>query len=222
MIGYYIIAALCGVAVAGAEILSRYKDEPFKAIQRRWSLYYLILNALLSAAAFAIFVAAGTVKTTTSDFDTLKFALFAGFGAVVVMRAKLFNLKLEGGEKLGIGPDFVIDSFLSAIDRQTDRQRAYERANIVKQAMGGIDFTKALMPITVLLTRSMQNITPAEMTEFGQKVKELESEAKMSNQEKSYGLGFEVLDLGGEDFFIKVFDDKERQKYKVAPPAPGG
>lgn len=223
MVGYYFVAALCGVAVACAEVVSRYKDDPVKAICCRWGAGYLFFNGLLPVAGFAILVAAGTASATTSDIDNLKYALYVGFGAMVIIRSKLFNLKLEGGDKLSIGPDFVIDTFLSAMDRQIDRQRAYERARIVKEVMEGIDFGKVRMPIVTLMTRSMQGITESEMKELGIKVKETEQAQELSNQEKSYALGFMVLDLAGEDFFRKVFDKRERLKYKVAQDAgPGG
>lgn len=88
--------------------------------------------------------------------------------------------------------------------------------------MEGIDFDKARMPIIILMTRSMQGITESEMKELGRKVKETEQAVELSNQEKSYALGFMVLDLAGEDFFRKVFDKKERLKYKVAPDAGSG
>lgn len=215
MVGYYFVAALSGLAVALAEIVSRYKDEPVKAIKGGWGIAYLVFNALLPIAGFYILVAMGTVSATTSSIDSLRYAVFVGFGAMVIIRAKLFNLKLEGGEKLGIGPDFVIDTFLSLMDRQVDRRRAYERAAVVKEAMKGIDFQKAKMPVIALMTRSMQNITESEMKELGRRVKETELAPELSNQEKAYALGFMVLDLAGEGFFKKVFDEKERQRYKV-------
>lgn len=170
----------------------------------------------MSLGAFWALIAAGTVTDNTKAIESFKFALYAGFGSVLIMRIKLFNhLKTEGGEKLGIGPDFVIDTILNVLDRYIDRQRAYERARIVKEAIYGIDFNKARMPLIMLVTRSMQGITDSEMKELGRKLKELEDAKELSNQEKSYALGFMLLDLAGEDFFIKVFDSKERQKYKV-------
>ena len=78
-----------------------------------------------------------------------------------------------------------------------------------------IDFNKARMPLIMLVTRSMQSITDSEMKELGRKLKDLEQAQELSNQEKSYALGFMLLDLAGEDFFVKVFDSKERQKYKA-------
>ena len=215
MVIYYIIAAICGVSVALAELRSRYKDEPIKAIWCRWGIFYLLFNGVLPLGAFWALIAAGTVTDNTSAIESFKFALYAGFGSVLVMRTKLFNLKTEGGEKLGIGPDFVIDTILNVLDRYIDRQRAYERARIVKEAMYEIDFNKARMPLIMLVTRSMQSITDSEMKELGRKLKDLEQAQELSNQEKSYALGFMLLDLAGEAFFIKVFDSKERQKYKA-------
>jgi hypothetical protein len=214
MIEYYIIAAICGIAVSTAEIVTRYKGEPLKALRCRWSLLYLLFNGLLPVAGFAILSSAGVVSDEASSIDKLKYALYVGFGAMVVIRAKLFNIKMESGEK-GLGPDFVMDAFLSALDRQIDRYRAYDRAKIVREVMGDIDFMKVKTPLITLMTLSMQNITDSEMKELGRKVKETEQAQELSNQEKSYTLGFMILDLAGEDFFNTVFNENERKKYKI-------
>ena len=44
MAGFYVVAGVCGLAVAVAEILSRYRDEPFKALVCWAGLGYLAFN----------------------------------------------------------------------------------------------------------------------------------------------------------------------------------
>jgi hypothetical protein len=215
MVGYYFISAACGSLVACAEVVSRYRDEPLKAICCWWGLSYIVLNALLSVAAYAILSITGTVSSTMATADLVRNAILAGFGAAVVMRAKIFNLRLSGGERVSFGPDFVIDTFLNMLDRQIDRRRAYRRSQIVMSKMEDISFEDVKMPMVTLLTSSMQNLTASEELHLGEELRKLTDTAEFSNQDKSYALGFLVMDLAGEDFFKKVFTDEVRKKYLV-------
>lgn len=217
MVIYYVISAACGVSVACAEIISRYKDEPLKTIFCWWGLAYISFNALLSILGFGVLIIAEVALATNPALQNLQYALLAGFGAAVIMRAKLFNLRLTGGERASVGPDFVIDTFLSTLDRQIDRQRAYRRAKIIMKSMADVDYEMVRMPIIILLTRSMQGITESEMKDLGQKLAEIESTEELSNQDRAYALGFLALNLAGDDFFKEVFNLNERQKYLIAP-----
>jgi len=224
MVQYYVIAAFCGFAVGTAEIASRYKDEPKKVIRCTWSAAYYIFNALLSVAAFAVLVASGTVSNDSGNMDKLSYALLAGFGAMVLLRSKLFNVKTEAGEKVSIGPEYVVDTFLAVIDREIDRLRAYHRADLVKTVMKDIDFTKAAIPLSTLMTNSMQNVSEAELKEFGRRIKEARDSNELSNQDKAYALGFHILDIAGEEFLNRVFDKELRRIFTLSktPPAVGG
>lgn len=215
MVIYYLIASFSGLAVASAEIISRYKGSPLDAVFSRWGGAYLLFNGALSAFVFYILMAMETVSTTSSSIDSLKYALGAGFGAMVIIRAKLFDFKIPGGAVVSIGPDAVIDIWLGLMDRQIDRKQAYKRAEVVMECMEDIDFKQARMPMITLLSRSMQNVSEHEMRELGRRVKELENAEELENQEKSYALGFMVLDIAGSGFFDNVFDEGERKKYKV-------
>lgn len=223
MVGYYFISAACGLLVACAEIISRYRDEPLKAICCWWGFSYVVINALLSVAAYAILAVTDTVSSSMAVPDLIRYAVLAGFGAAVVMRAKIFNLRLSGGERVSFGPDFVIDTFLNMLDRQIDRGRAYRRAHIVMSKMNNVSFEEVKMPLVTLLTSSMQNLSASEKEHLGEELRKLNEAAELSNQEKSYALGFIVMDLAGEDFFKKVFTDEVRRKYllvSVASPQP--
>ncbi len=58
-IGYALVAGTVGLLVAMTELLSRYRDEPEKAIASRAGLFYLSLNFAFSVAAFALVVVFG-------------------------------------------------------------------------------------------------------------------------------------------------------------------
>ncbi|MDZ4246359.1 MAG: hypothetical protein U1D67_04475, partial [Dehalococcoidia bacterium] len=200
--------------LATAEILSRYKDEPWQAVCSRWGIIYMLSNGLLSASAFGVMLLANVVNSASSDFDSFKFATYAGLGAMVFIRTKLFNLKSGTGEKISVGPDFMVDTWLNFMDRQIDRQRALERCNVVRDTMDGVDFDKVKIYIPTMLMKSMQSLSEREEEKLGSKISELESQKKLSNQEKSYTLGFMVLDLAGEKLLKNILG-KDRSKYLI-------
>jgi hypothetical protein len=212
---YYFIASVSGLLVACAEIMSRYKAAPIKAVSTIWGAIYLVVNAGLSLLAFQLLIFIGTVTDATPSVDVLKYALFAGFGAMVIIRAKLFDVKLSGGESVSVGPDFVVDTFLNFLDREIDRNRACARAKTVKGIMADIKYDEAKLPLITLMTRSMQNISSTELAELGKKIAELDN-LEMPAQVKSYSLGFLMLDLAGEKFLNDVFNEEERKKYRAA------
>ena len=221
---YFIIAALCGLIVGSAEIFSRYKDEPFKAVFCGWGISYLLLNSLLSALAFWLIVLSNTVTNDMAVIHKLQYSVLAGFGAVLVMRTKLFSVKSEAGEPISIGPDFVISTYLNMMDRQIDRRRAIDRSRLIKKKMENIDFGAAEMAVVTLLMNSMQNLSSSEKEKLGVRIKEIEEASELSNQDKANMLGFVILDYGGEEFFKEVFTEQERAKYVIqgiskCPPA---
>jgi len=219
MAGYFVIAAVCGLVVASAEIMARYRDEPLKAAFCWWGISYLLFNLGLSAVAFWVLIISGTVAKDNSVADNVKYAVLAGFGAVVIMRAKIFNIKTLDGEQVGVGPDFVITTYLGMMDRQIDRHRAMERSQIVKKMMLGIDFQAVRMSVITLLMKSMQHLSKAEIEDLGVRVKEIENAEELTNQDKANALGFIILDYGGQDFFQQVFTEQERAKYMISPAA---
>src|SRR5207245_1717227 len=79
-------AFLFGALVGLAEIASRYRDEPLKAVKSPYGLVYLFLNGYISLLAFLLIVKFPAIFGTLSGNMFLA-ALSAGFGAMIVMRA---------------------------------------------------------------------------------------------------------------------------------------
>ena len=158
------------------------------------------------------------VSSGEPAWDTLKYALAAGFGAAVIMRAKISSIKLKSGEQVSVGPDFVIDTLLTVLDRQIDRKRACKRASIVIETMSDIDYEKAKWPIVTLLKSSMQGISDSEEKDIARNIAELDGTEVLSNQDKAYALGFLVLNIAGDNFYKEVFNKTARQKYLINNP----
>ena len=49
------LVILVGALAGGGEILSRYRDEPFRAATSRYGLAYMVLNGAIAALAYAMF-----------------------------------------------------------------------------------------------------------------------------------------------------------------------
>ena len=67
------------------------------------------------------------------QLELLQWAAACGFGSSVILRAKLINLKLSDGKELALGPEIVIQTFLSVLDRELDRERAGKRWDKVRE-----------------------------------------------------------------------------------------
>ena len=117
MIQYYIIAVLCGIFVAAAEILSKHRKEPFKALRCNWGITYILFNGLIPVAGLAIATAAGIVSISSTSFDNLLNSLYVGFGSLAIIHAKIFNFTIDGNEK-PIGPEFFVEIFRTTVDRE--------------------------------------------------------------------------------------------------------
>lgn len=210
----YLIAFIIGLIVASAEIISRYRDEPVKALGNWYGILYLFINGIFSIAALFLLFLTGQIAEDPSQ--RLLGALGAGFGAMIILRTKFFTFKSAGGEEISIGPGNVIDSLLNFIDKQIDRKRAINRTELVREVMEGIDFDKAKFYVSTLILGSMQNLSDEDKEDLGIKIKGIE-ERPVSPQEKSYALGYLILDFMGENFLKKVFKGKLKERFQTTP-----
>ena len=114
---------LIGGMVGAAELLSRYRDNPRDAAGSAPGIVYMICNGL--AAILALFLLRQFefpgFKPPTDSLAAQ--ALLAGTGAMVIIRSKLFTIRQPNGSDVAFGPAFVLDTFLSTINREVDRRR---------------------------------------------------------------------------------------------------
>lgn len=199
---------------------SRYRDEPFKTVfSSKFGWAYLLLNGLLSLAALWVlrnlpeFVPAPGKKADPLLFANL--AITAGFGSAVIIRARLFSARI-GDQDVAVGPGYVVDQLLSILDRQIDRKRALERTGIVTSSVTGVDFERSSKMVSTLILGSTQNLSPQEQKRLANRIREIRSQPT-ANQEKSFALGFLVLDFMGEDFLAKVMEKAKELKLTVDP-----
>lgn len=215
----YGVAIAVGAMVGAVEVFQRYRAEPFKALGNRWGVAYIIFNGAVAALAFFIATETDKVGRDAPRIDVLEWAATAGFGSAALLRAKLLNIKVAEGKDIALGPEIVIQTFLSILDREIDRYRALERFETVRTLFAGIDFDKAKLALPVQVFQAMQTVTEEESTKVTAGIKEAEG-LPGDPQVKAYSLGYYLLDLVGEDFLTSVMA-KYRDDFVVTAPDAG-
>jgi hypothetical protein len=206
LIGFYLLAAFFGAGVGASEIVSRYRDEPFNTLLTPPALSYLLLNALISAAAFFLLVHYQGQIFSGLRQDLFLTSFVAGFGAMVVMRSKLFSFKTEGGsETFSVGPEAVLVIFLSSVDRQIDRQRAAQRQVLVfKETMQISDPANAPDFLRAFLV-SYQNLTNDEKAKINNEIKSAYASPDLKTPLlKFMAVAFAFLNIMGEKNFKSI------------------
>lgn len=202
MILFWLLAFVIGTGTALVELLSRYKDEPFKVIaQSHFAWVYMGLNGVLALGAHWVLLTTDW-GTDATPVDNMTLAISAGLSAAVILRSRVFTAQL-GNEQVSIGPGYVVDQLLTIIDKQIDRRRALQRVQIVIEAMEGKDFEKAKTYASTMITGSRQNLSLQEQKDLGDQIREVH-DRRISEQEKAYALGFILLDFMGEGFLDEI------------------
>lgn len=194
----YVIVSLLGIGIGSSELLARYSDAPWATLTQKPSLFYLALNGL--AAFLALFLMrtfgwADCGEDPCTLAKTTQHVLAAGLGGMAVLRASVMTLKVQG-EDVGVGPAALIQIYLNAADRATDRSRAQKRAESITELMGIISFDKAAISLPAACFALMQNVTAEEQTVVSNQVNSLEN-AEMPDSIKSILLGLSLLDIVG-------------------------
>lgn len=195
---WYLLAFIFGVLTGMAEILSKYRDEPWKASKSRPGIIYMALNGFVSIVAYWIVL---EYKVFTAiDSPGVSAAIAAGFGSMAILRSKIFVYKTQGGEEYPIGPDIVLTIFMKNIDREIDRKQALRRQNLVSEEMSDIsDFNKAAEYFDTSLL-SFQNLTDEERENFKIEIENLKN-SDLDDRIKIFALGYALLNLTGEGNF---------------------
>ncbi|HKR61194.1 MAG TPA: hypothetical protein VJS64_15845, partial [Pyrinomonadaceae bacterium] len=214
---YLFLCACFGASVGAAEILSRYKDEPFIAIVSPPGCRYLALNAGMSLAAFYLLY---HFRETISIVDPLSMSVVAGFGAMVVMRSKLFNFKTDKGETYAVGPDAVLSTFLTSVDRQIDRYRASRRQDLVYAETQSISDPQSAPEFLKTFLVSYQNLSNDERAFVDSEIKRIyEGTEFKSPRLKFMVIAFGFLNIMGEKNF-KALIDQLKKYQSLGTPTP--
>lgn len=224
---YAALSVFFGELVGFSEIITHYRDEPLRATFNRYGAIYLLINGILSGCAFFLLRAYGARIFPAAQEPPLMAAIVAGFGAMAVMRSKLFIFRTDEGKDIPVGPDLVITSILRIIDRKIDRLRAarrqqlvFELAKRIAAAMSNdVDFENP-NSFVILSLAAFQNLSTEEKQAISAKTQALQAELKgKPSLFKALSLGFVVLDIAGEENLSAIMQDLEDYLKSTSQPA---
>jgi hypothetical protein len=159
---FVVLSAALGAAVGTSELVSRYRDDPMRALRSAPALTYVALNALVSACVYGLVTHYAKTIIPSLAKDPLMRSITAGFGAMAILRSKFFTVRTAGGEEVGIGPDAAVSAFLYAADRGVDRARAQRRLDLVFQSADRIPRLENIKDYIKVALLSFQNLTDRE------------------------------------------------------------
>jgi hypothetical protein len=210
LIDFLVVFAL-GALIGSVEILSRYKDAPFKVALSAPGLVYTGLNALVALSALLIVRLFGWTFSDNPQNSTeiIRWTqvLVSGLAAMTLFRSSLFYFHL-GDQDISVGPNAILQILLVAVDKEVDRLRGKERARIVEEAMDRISFPEAVLNLPTVAIALMQNLSREDQDEILRSVKALKSEeAKdMPERTKTMSLGLTIMNVVGEDILKAAID----------------
>ena len=190
------LVAGIGALVGVGELISRYRDAPWLAIQRPSAIAYVLINALASLAAYGLLEAFDWRSGITNE-DHLRWVrvLVAGFGAMALFRSSLFIVRVAG-QDVGVGPSSLLAALLNVADRGVDRERGRARAREVGELMANIPFERARADLPALCLGLMQSTTLLEKEALAGAIRDIEA-GDLDDDISSYLVGLELLNLGG-------------------------
>jgi hypothetical protein len=189
-------AAALGAAVGLAELVTRYRDQPSALLGSVSFWLYLLMNAVASAGALALINVFGWnfgIQDAAARATTQ--VLVAGLAAMTLFRSSLFNLRI-GEEDVAIGPNAVLTSLLSVVDRAVDRRRAADRSKSIVATMSEVSFGKAKISLPAYCLQLMQNVPLEEQQKLRTAVEAL-GLADMDDELKSLNLGLLLTNTVG-------------------------
>ena len=213
----FAVAALLGLLVGLAELVSRYRDSPQQVLYARPALLYLSINGAASAFALALTHFYGWSFGATAGSARWTQVLVAGVGAMALFRTSLFAVR-AGDKDIGVGPSTFLQIFLDAADREVDRLRALARSKSVAKLMEGVDYQKASDVLVPYCLALMQNVPKGEQQKLEEAVKLLAAQM-LDSGIKVRILGLHLIGVIGAEV-LEAAVETLRPDLKSAPPQP--
>lgn len=209
-----------GALTAFAEIIQKFGDEPLQALGTFEALMYHALNGLISVAALSILLLYPEFysQETAGSLEMIQIVLVAGLGSMLVMRSKLFNVKM-GESEIAFGPEQIINVFLRFMEHSIDRVRASARIDFVIRVMNNLAFER-IEEYTLTMLESTQALADKK-NKLIKDIKDIKNDSEATDtQLRSYRLGFLLLNTMGENFLERLFESPDAEWFIEAPGVP--
>lgn len=200
---YGIASLIFGALVGFSEITSHYRDEPLQAAFTKPGFAYIVLNGLVSLAAFAFLCNYADKLFPVIKGDYLMTAIVAGFGGMTIFRSKLFSFRTSDGKEYAIGPAIVFETFLKIVDQKIDRNRSTWRQIMVFDQIKDLHNFDGVADYILASLPSFQNLTTEQKKEVSDVIDQYRK-SPWPDALKCLGLGFAYLNIAGEENFVRV------------------
>jgi hypothetical protein len=213
----YFYVFLLGGATAFAEIISKFSSEPLKALKTPHAFVYHVLNGGIAVFALKVIYLYGAANAT--QLDQVKNVVVAGLGSMLIMRSKLFNIKVSG-EDVSFGPEQIIKIFFRFMEDAIDRVRARYRIEFVKDTLKNIHFD-SVYEYSLTMLSAAQALDEDRKEACRQKIMDIRTGETQDVQLRSYTLGFILMNEMGEDYVTELFSEPEdRERWQISAPTP--
>ncbi len=215
----YFAVAFLGGLVGAAELVSRYRDAPARAVYNLPAATYIALNLAASLAALAIIHVYGwTFGVSGGGAQRWAQVGIAGTAAIALFRTSLFTVH-AGDRDIGVGPSTFLQIFREASDRAVDRLRAKARGDEVGKLMNGIEYDKASRGLPTYCLALMQNVPADEQVKLKDSVALLNG-AAIDPAVKVRILGLLLMNVVGPHVLIAAVESlRDELKAADAPQA---
>jgi hypothetical protein len=217
----WIQAAIAGVIASGvglAEIVTRYRSDPGRALHSLAARLYLALNWGTGVAALFLVDALGW-KFGQANNVTAWRILVSGFGALALFRSSLFVAKI-GGSDVAVGPSVVVEALLNACDRDVDRKCAESIAQeLRKEDLTGLNPASTVRHLPALCLALMQNVQPSDAALFGAEFNKIKTDPDLIPEAKMRAVIIQLAKFLGGEVVLGVIRDN-RSLLSAPPPDP--
>jgi hypothetical protein len=216
---YFFLVAVLGGLIGLVELISRYRDDPLRAVKQFPAIVYIIVNMGASGLAlYLILVIKPSWLIPLGDPTPLQWivvVLVAGTAAMAFFRSSVFRAKIDDAS-VPIGPALLLDTLLTALDRGVDRAIATPRSEAINRIMNEVDFDKAQEALASYCIALMQNLSADDSRRLANRLNEIKA-STMPKEIKVLTLGLALLDTFGEDVLDKARLALKDQIKRVGP-----
>jgi hypothetical protein len=187
-----------------------------KAICTTAALIYTLVNGALAIAALRLMQLFNVPQN--SPIEQLNAIVVAGLGSMLVLRSKLFSVKVGGDDKeqVSIGPDELVRIYLRFLEAEIDRERSLARMTFVRRLMRNIDFDRVKLYAVTMLD-SPQTLSVDERNQIVKIIEDISNQSSIDSQMKSFRLGFVLINAMGEAFLEEVCRNEDGSSFSLKP-----
>lgn len=210
----YLWACAFGAVAAVGELLSRYRDAPWRAVRQLPGVLYLVVNAL--SGVFGLWVVyLLNLKFGLTEEDAIRWVrvLADGCSSLAILRSSVFVVK-AGDKDIPIGPAAALQAILTSLDRAVDRANAARRARFVADVLPPnlrLE-AKRLRFLTSYSLGLMQNVSADEQKQVRLLIDGVLADTKLTLHEKLVLVCLQLLPFIGFDLMATAVEQVRTER----------